>query len=91
MGINSKLRAIAFPKKFENGTERDLLAEYVVDLGRSALSGDPGMFYDGLVYSASLILWHLKKSKTLPAAAERIREVLNSGRALKRLVTKKNL
>jgi len=49
------------------------------------------MFYDGLVYSASLILWHLKQSKTLPEAAERVREVLNSGRALNRLVTKKNL
>jgi len=41
-----------------------------------------------LVYSASLILWHLRKSKTLPAAAERVREVLNSGRALNRLVIK---
>ena len=91
LGINCELRAIAFPKEFENGIERDLLAEYAVNLGRSALSGESGMFYDGLVYSASLILWHLKQSKTLPAAAERIREVLNSGRALKRLVTKKNL
>ena len=85
------MRAIAFPKEFENGIERDLLAEYAVNLGRSALSGESGMFYDGLVYSASLILWHLKQSKTLPAAAERVREVLNSGRALKRLETKKTL
>jgi len=91
LGINSELRAIAFPKEFENGIERDLLAEYTVNLGCSALSGESGMFYDSLVYSASLILWHLKQSKTLPAAAERVREVLNSGRALKRLVTKKNL
>ena len=80
-----------FPKRFENGKEKDLLAEYVVDLGRSALSGDSGMFYDGLVYSASLILWHLGKSKTLTSAAEKVREVLNSGRALSRLATNKNL
>ena len=89
--INSKLRAISFPKRFQNGRERDLLADYVVDLGRSALSGESGMFYDGLVYSASLILWHLGKSKTLPAASGRVREVLNSGKALNRLVTNKKL
>ena len=91
LGINSKLRAIAFPKRFEDGTERDLLAEYVVDLGRSALSGESGMFYDGLVYSASLILWHLRQSKSLPEASDRVREVLNSGKALNRLVANKNL
>ena len=88
LGINSKLRAIAFPKKFENGIERDLLAEYVVNLGCSALSGETGMFYDGLVYSASLILWHLGKSKTLPSAADKVREILNSGKALNRLEAK---
>ena len=91
LGINSELRAIAFPKRFENGKERVLLAEYTVNLGHSALSGETGIFYDGLVYSASLILWHLKQAKTLPAAAERVREVLNSGRALNRLATNKNL
>ena len=88
LGINSKLRSISFPKEFENGVERDFLAEYVVNLGRSALSGKSGMFYDGLVYSASLILWHLRKSKTLSAASERVREVLNSGKALNRLEDK---
>ena len=85
LGINSELRAIAFPKRFENGKERALLAEHTVNLGRSALSGESGMFYDGLVYSASLILWHIGHSKTLPSAAERVREVLNSGKALTRL------
>ena len=85
LGINSELRAIALPKEFENGIEKDLLAEYVVNLGRSALSGESGMFYDGLVYSASLILWHIGLSKTLPSAAERVRDVLNSAKALTRL------
>ena len=88
LGINSELRAIAIPKEFKNGIERDLLAEYVVNLGRSALSGESGIFYDGLVYSASLILWHLGKSKKLPSAADRVREVLNSGKALTRLAAK---
>jgi len=85
LGINSELRAIGLPKEFENGIERDLLAEYTVNLGRSALSGESGMFYDGLVYSASLILWHIGKSNALPSAAERVREVLDSGKALTRL------
>ena len=91
LGINSELRAIGIPKEFENGIEKDLLAEYTVNLGRSALSGESGMFYDGLVYSASLILWHLRKSKSLPIASDRVREVLNSGKALNRLVTNKKL
>ena len=88
LGINRELRAIAFPNKLENGIKKDLLAEYAVNLGRSALSGESGIFYDGLVYSASLILWHLGKSKTLPSAADRVREVLNSGKALNRLEAK---
>lgn len=88
LGINSELRSIVFPKEFKNGIERDLLAEYVVNLGRSALSGQSGMFYDGLVYSTSLIMWHLEKSKTLLSAADRVREVLNSGKALSRLEAK---
>lgn len=88
LGINRELRAISFPKELENGIKKDLLADYVVNLGRSALSGESGMFYDGLVYSASLILWHLRKSKTLPSAADKVREVLNSGKALTRLVAK---
>ena len=90
LGINSELRAIAFPKRFENDRERDFLAQYVVDLGRSALSGESGMFYDSLVYTSSLILWHLRKSKSLQEASNRVREVLNSGKALNRLVTNKN-
>jgi len=54
-------------------------------LGCSALSGDKGMFYDGLVYSTSLILWHLRGSQTLPLAAEMVRSALDSGKALVRL------
>ena len=45
LGINSELRAIAFPKRFENGKERALLAEHTVNLGHSALSGESGLFY----------------------------------------------
>ena len=85
LGIDSELRSISFPKKFENLKDKDLLAKHVVDLGCSALYGDKGMFYDGLVYSTSLILWHLRGSQTLPLAAEMVRSALNSGKALVRL------
>jgi len=86
LGINSELRAIAFPKEFENGIERDLLAEYTVNLGCSALSGESGMFYDSLVYSASLILWHVNKENSIEESASMVRQALDSGRVLKRLI-----
>jgi len=43
------------------------------------------MFYDGLVLSASLVLWHTKKAKTLSEAAEMVRNVLDSKKVLDRL------
>ena len=86
LGINSELRAIAIPKEFKNGIERDLLAEYVVNLGCSALSGESGMFYDSLVYSASLILWHVNKENSIEESASMVRQALDSGRVLKRLI-----
>ena len=85
MGIEQALRAIAFPQNLSLKGDKKALAEHTVALGRAALSGEKGMFYDGLVYTASLILWHLEKFKDLSNAAERVREVLDSARALKRL------
>ena len=35
LGIDSELRSISFPKKFENLKDKDLLAKYVIDLGCS--------------------------------------------------------
>jgi len=43
------------------------------------------MFYDGLVLSASLILWHTKKASSLLKAAQIVRAVLDSGKVLNRL------
>jgi anthranilate phosphoribosyltransferase len=43
------------------------------------------MFYDGLVLSASLILWHTKKSDSLADAAKIVRSTLDSGKVLNRL------
>jgi len=88
IGVIQELRAIGVPKKLEGSTQQSSLAKYVSNLGLEALSGDKGMFYDGLVYSASLILWHLGREKSLLSASEKVRSVLDSSRVLKRMKTK---
>jgi anthranilate phosphoribosyltransferase len=86
LGIKQNIRAISFPSDFTVNSNIKELAQYTVDLGRSALSGDRGMFYDGLVYSSSLILWHLKKVKSLEDGSDMARSVLDSGNAINRLI-----
>jgi len=85
MGIEQALRAIAFPSNMTTENNKTILAEHTVTLGRSALAGERGLFYDGLVYATSLILWHLEKFTDLSSAADYVREVLDSGRAVTRL------
>ncbi len=85
LGIEQELRAISFPDKLDVHSDIKALADYTVKLGKSALSGDKGLFYDGLVLAASLILWHTKKADSLVSAAEMTRTVLDSGKALNRL------
>ena len=84
MGIQQELRAIVFPQ-YLSVDNKTALAEHTVTLGKAALSGERGMFYDGLVCTTSLILWHLEKFKYLSDAAEHVREVLDSGLVLNRL------
>ncbi|CAC9459558.1 Anthranilate phosphoribosyltransferase-like protein [uncultured Gammaproteobacteria bacterium] len=86
LGIEQELRAIAFPEGLcvENDIEK--LAEYTVNLGRAALGGEKGVFYDGLVLAASLILWHTKKANSLVEAAQMVRTTLDTGKALNRLI-----
>ncbi len=85
LGIDRDMRAIAFPA--ELSVERDIakLADYTVKLGTAALSGEQGMFYDGLVLAGSLVLWHTQKAPSLVEAAQMVRGVLDSRAALKRL------
>ena len=85
LGIQSDLRAIAIPKKLEGVDKRDILAKHVANLGMDALSGEKGMFYDGLLYSATLILWHLEIEKSIIEASEKVRTVLDSARSIERL------
>ena len=85
IGVTQEFRAIEIPKNLEGETKKSSLAKYVVDLGSEALSGKKGIFYDGLVYSASLILWHLKDEKTLTLVSEKVRSALDSSKAIERL------
>ena len=85
LGIKQDLRAIAFPEGLSVEKDIKALADETVKLGKAALSGEKGMYYDGLTYVASLILWHTKQVNDLPEAADKVREVLNSGKALNRL------
>ncbi|MEZ5535355.1 MAG: anthranilate phosphoribosyltransferase [Thiolinea sp.] len=58
------------------------LAEHAAKLGIAALGGEKGMMYDSLVYSVSICLTHLQKYPSLTEAANAVREVLDSGKAL---------
>ena len=85
LGIEQDMRAISFPPELDVHRDIPALAQYTVKLGKAALAGEKGLFYDGLVLSASLILWHTKKVKTLPEAADIVRSVLDSKKVLARL------
>lgn len=85
LGIEQNMRAIAFPAKLSVENDISALADYTVKLGKAALSGEQGLFYDGLVLAGSLVLWHTKKCNSLQEAAEMVRAVLSNGKALNRL------
>ena len=86
LGIEQDMRAISFPDELDVQHNISELADYTVRLGKSALGGEKGMFYDGLVLSASLVLWHTKKAESLVDASQMAREVLDSGKVLNRLI-----
>jgi len=58
------------------------VAQAAAEAGLAALSGQPGATRDSLVCGAALCLWHLERHVSLKAAAEAVRQVLNSGRAM---------
>ncbi|MEJ2423382.1 MAG: anthranilate phosphoribosyltransferase [Candidatus Thiodiazotropha sp.] len=60
-------------------------AKWAADTGLRALRGEPGPAYDSLVYAAALVLWHTGRNASLTEAAERVRQVLDTGEAVRRL------
>jgi anthranilate phosphoribosyltransferase len=93
LGIEQTVRAPRIPGTAEAGaddaddTEFDAaaVARLAAEAGLAALGGSPGPTRDSLVYGAALCLWHLKRYDSLADAADAVRAVLDSGRALDRL------
>jgi anthranilate phosphoribosyltransferase len=96
IGIHRQVRATPLPDDLParpagNGDEVgaafdvDVAARLAAEAGIAALSGEPGSSYDALVYAGAIALWHLKKFGNLADAAARVREVLDSGKAMQRL------
>lgn len=92
IGIEQSVRATPLPDELPPAPESEdvsatfdaeAVAKMAADAGIAAINGDHGSTYDALVYSASIALWHLKKVDTIKQAAEKVREVLDNGSALK--------
>jgi anthranilate phosphoribosyltransferase len=61
------------------------VAKAAAAAGLEALAGKPGPTRDGLICAAALCLRHLQRRDSLKSAADAVREVLDSGKALKRI------
>jgi anthranilate phosphoribosyltransferase len=92
VGIAQTVRAAPLPATgqhaaqaaAENSPASDLnaMAHATVAAGVAALAGQSGPFRDGLLYGAALVLWHLRRYDSLRAAAEAVRSVIDTGKAL---------
>lgn len=63
----------------------DALAKTVAQAGERALDGEQGPILDGVIFSAALVLWHLKIGNDLKQCAEIVRNAIASGEASRRL------
>lgn len=92
--IVQSTRATPIPKDLATAGERpddianpfnpDEIARAASKAGLAALGGEKGTAYDSLVYSGAIVLNHLGRAGSLAEAADKIRQVLDSGEALKR-------
>jgi anthranilate phosphoribosyltransferase len=94
IGISASTRAVPLPKDLPTVTAADniatkidisVMSQVAADLGIAALGGEKGTMYDSLVYSTAICLSHLKRFDTMQAAADAVRAVLDSGKALEKL------
>lgn len=92
LGIAQALRAVPLPehlpgyrKKTDGvaiGVDAEAVAQEAARAGIEALEGRTGATFDSLVYGAALCVWHLGRCASQSEAAERVRDVLTSGKAL---------
>lgn len=91
-GIHADVRALPLPDdlpaapvlgdEIATTVDSDALAARAAQLGLAALGGERGLMYDSLVYAAAIALTHLGRYGSLAAAADAVRTVLDSGKAL---------
>jgi anthranilate phosphoribosyltransferase len=62
-----------------------VVAKLAAEAGMETLAGKPGPTRDGLICAAALCLRHLQRHDSLKGAADAVREVLDSGKALERI------
>jgi anthranilate phosphoribosyltransferase len=92
LGIEQSSRAVPLPKdlsgvategdEIATAFDADAAAARAAEFGLAALQGKAGPARDSLVYSAAICLHHLGKAGDLSAAADMVRKVLDSGKAL---------
>jgi anthranilate phosphoribosyltransferase len=92
LGIDQPTRAVPLPKDLPGVStegddiattfDADAAAARAAEMGLAALQGKAGPARDSLVYSAAICLHHLGKVADLPSAADMVRKVIDSGKAL---------
>lgn len=92
IGIQQTTRAVPLPKDLPSAGEQgddianpfdaDAAAERAAQVGIAALNGEAGPAYDSLVYAAAITLHHLGRHESLQAAADAVRNSINTGKAL---------
>lgn len=95
LGIKRDTRSVPLPKNLPGAADKgdeiavtvdtDAASKAAADEGLAALEGREGPTRDSLVYAGAIALLHLKRYDSLPAAADAVRKVLDSGEALARL------
>ena len=95
LGIEQTVRAAPLPDDLPKASrpgdeiaiavDIDATAKATAEIGLQTLEGKLGPVRDGLIYTGSIVLFHLKRFDSLAAAAEAITDVLDSGEAVKRI------
>jgi len=85
LGIEQSVRAAVWPKDSDGAPLASAaVAQLAAEAGLAALTGEPGVARDSLIYSAALCLWQAQRYSSLAEAAAAARAVLDDGRALAR-------
>ncbi|GMQ89907.1 MAG: hypothetical protein BMS9Abin10_0242 [Gammaproteobacteria bacterium] len=94
IGISQSSRAVPIPDgstrpasasdDVATALDTDAMAQAAAQAGIRALEGNRGAAYDSLVYGAAICLFHLGRYGLLEAAADAVRNALDSGVALTR-------